>query len=65
MHVRIGQLEHHPRAREPEHELPGALHTRNPEHLPGPRVVVPGADRVDDVLVVLSWVKRLAYQWEA
>lgn len=51
--VRIGirQLEHHPCPREAEHHLPGALHAWHAEHLRGARIVVPVADRIDDVLV--------------
>ncbi len=58
--ARIGQLEHHPRAGEAEHDLAGALHARHPEHLPGARVVVPGADRVDDVLVAFVRIQGAA-----
>ena len=48
--LRVRELEHHPRAGEAEHDLAGALHARHREHLRGASLVVPGADRVDDVL---------------
>ena len=47
---RDGQLEHHPRAGEPEDDLPGALDARHAEHRRGAAVVVPRGDRVDDVV---------------
>lgn len=62
MDVWVGQLEHHPRAGEPEHDLAGALHARHPEHLPCTRVIVPGADRVDDVLVVCAHSVAIVHQ---
>ena len=51
---RIGQLEHHAGAGEAEHDLPGPLHARHPEHPRRPRLLVPGADRVDDVVEALA-----------
>ena len=47
----IGELEDHPRAREPEDDAARALHAGHPEHLRRTAVGVPRRDRVDDVVV--------------
>ncbi len=62
MCIRIGQLEHQPRPGQTEHDLPGALHARHPEHLRGACVVVPGANRVDDVVVTVAFPVTVAHE---
>ena len=54
VHGRIGELEDHPGAGEPEHDSAGSLHARHTEHLRGATSGVPGSDRVDDVLVAIA-----------
>jgi hypothetical protein len=56
---RLGELEHHSRAREAEHDPARSLHAWHAEHLGGTAIGMPRRDCIDDVVVAFLGGHRL------